>query len=147
LAYRARTLGGNIRDPGVLARYGGEGFGTLLPGTGAAGATEAAERFLQAIEQQLWPLRPVTASIGVASLTFVTLNAATLVEEADRALYSSKARGRRQTIHYQQIEARQGAEYPGSLHLGVPKGRSENSPAPSVLGKQGTHHSQSWRED
>jgi hypothetical protein len=86
-----------------VARYGGEEFAILLPGTGREGGMTAAERCREAIERQPWPLQPITASFGVATLGLATPDAATLVAEADQALYLSKARGRRCVSHFQEV--------------------------------------------
>jgi two-component system chemotaxis response regulator CheY len=93
------TLRASLRSQDVVARYGGEEFVVILPGTGAAGAVEAAERLRMAIAGRDWPLRPVTASFGAATSGLDTPDAATLVDRADRALYLSKEAGRNRTIH------------------------------------------------
>jgi diguanylate cyclase (GGDEF)-like protein len=82
------------RAQDVAARYGGEEFAVLLPSTGADEAWTFAERLRAAIAAADWPLAPVTASLGVATLTPGTGGAADLVEQADRALYRSKRGGR-----------------------------------------------------
>ena len=94
-----RVLKETARETDFVARYGGEEFIILLPDTGKVGATEAAERFRAAIEIQDWPLRPVTASFGVASLNAATKACQDLVALADKALYVSKAGGRNRVSH------------------------------------------------
>ncbi len=90
-----------VRAHDVVARYGGEEFVVLMPATRANEALEVAERLRSAIAYQPWPLRKVTASLGVATADRDTSNAAALVDQADRALYQSKQAGRDQVTIYQ----------------------------------------------
>lgn len=87
------------RESDFVARYGGEEFVVLLPETGVEGAKHAAERFREALEKQVWPLRPVTASFGVSSLHIDTETGQQLIDMADRALYASKEAGRNRVTH------------------------------------------------
>jgi diguanylate cyclase (GGDEF)-like protein/PAS domain S-box-containing protein len=89
------------RPADLSARYGGEEFVLLLPNTPEAGALVIAERARCAvrsleIEHLSTPEKIVTISLGVASV--VPANgpddAGDLVKAADRALYTSKMRGR-----------------------------------------------------
>ena len=93
-----RTL---VRESDVVARYGGEEFIFLLPSTDAESALALAERLRIGIESSDWPVRAITASLGVASLGPETLRAETLIDQADRALYHSKRHGRNRTTHYE----------------------------------------------
>jgi diguanylate cyclase (GGDEF)-like protein len=95
------AIAGAARRPGdVTARYGGEEFAVLLPNTGSEGAMRIAENIRESILAAAVPhegssYRVVTVSLGVA--TIVPNNGmaqATLVENADRALYAAKAGGR-----------------------------------------------------
>jgi two-component system chemotaxis response regulator CheY len=90
----------NCRDHDEVARYGGEEFVVLLPGTDAPGSLMIAERLRTAVAAHHWPLRPVTISVGVTTTSLGVSNARTLIEEADRALYQSKKRGRNCATHY-----------------------------------------------
>ncbi len=82
------------RQDDIVARYGGEEFAVILPGVGHAEALLAAERIRAQIAGSDWPLRPVTASIGVATKCAAFRTAAELVAAADRGLYHSKEGGR-----------------------------------------------------
>jgi diguanylate cyclase (GGDEF)-like protein len=91
LAELLRSVG---REQDVVARYGGEEFAILLPGTDADGGLAFAERLRAAVEGYPWPLRPVTASLGVATAGAADAGPEALVARADQALYRSKQRGR-----------------------------------------------------
>lgn len=90
----ARTLRETARTSDFVARYGGEEFVAILPDTDYAGAMVVAERFRRAVAGGPWDQRPITVSVGVATLAPTTADAETLVQEADQALYRSKKAGR-----------------------------------------------------
>jgi diguanylate cyclase (GGDEF)-like protein len=100
LHWTGTILRSAVRSHDVAARYGGEEFVVLLPATNAAKAVDVAERLRRAIECRPWPHRNVTASLGVATSSPATADAAALVQEADHALYKSKQAGRNQVIHF-----------------------------------------------
>jgi diguanylate cyclase (GGDEF)-like protein len=89
-----QTLQSLARDGDIVARYGGEEFAAILHGADAAAAAHAAERFRSAIELHDWPRRPITASIGVATLSADMTGPQDLIRAADNALYYSKEQGR-----------------------------------------------------
>ncbi len=86
-----------LRKSDMLFRFGGEEFVIILPGVNATGAAMAAERLRGVIEKHVFNNRqgsvPVTISIGTASLTLQD-TAKTIIERADKALYSAKIAGR-----------------------------------------------------
>lgn len=96
-------LNESARAEDLVARYGGEEFVVLLPATDSRGAIDVAERMREAIETHPWSKRGVTASLGIATICPSTLYASSLVEEADRALYLSKAQGRNRVTHSDEV--------------------------------------------
>jgi len=100
LHWTGSTLRAAIRAHDVVARYGGEEFVILLPATHEEEALEVAQRLRVAIACRPWPHRKVTASLGVATTRLDTVDAAVLVNQADRALYQSKQAGRDRITHF-----------------------------------------------
>lgn len=95
----AKVLQHHCAAPLLAARYGGEEFVVLLPDTPAFPATRFAEELRQTIADVPCCYRPITVSIGVATLDLHTLNPESLIEEADQALYLSKRNGRNCVSH------------------------------------------------
>lgn len=93
------------RESDFVARYGGEEFVAVLVGANESEAIAAAERFREAIEKYAWPFRPITASIGVATLKGHRMQKSDLIAQADRALYASKEQGRNLVTHISQLES------------------------------------------
>jgi diguanylate cyclase (GGDEF)-like protein len=96
----AEVLRQSARAYDVVARYGGEEFALLLPNTTLEQAVQVAERIRTQISQIQNPHAPVSASLGVASYRMGT-PPATLLYEADAALYRAKHNGRNQVCVYQ----------------------------------------------
>ncbi|MBB2931136.1 two-component system chemotaxis family response regulator WspR [Paraburkholderia silvatlantica] len=98
----ATTIRREIRQPrDLVARFGGEEFAVVLPGTGSAGARLLAEKMRRDVAGLALPhvgsavSEHLTISIGVATLTPAPGLAETaLIEEADAALYRAKRDGR-----------------------------------------------------
>ncbi len=89
----AQTLK-NEHDPKreLLARFGGEEFALLLPGTNLEEAVRRADHIRQIMAQQS---KNVTVSIGVAGfIPSIQVEQNTLLRRADAALYRAKRAGR-----------------------------------------------------
>lgn len=82
----------------LLARYGGEEFAIFCTKRGLQDAENLAEAVRLRIERFEWPYQTVTASFGVAQLTFKTDNCFDVLKQADSAMYSAKANGRNQVV-------------------------------------------------
>jgi diguanylate cyclase (GGDEF)-like protein len=101
----AVALAQSLRGTDTLARYGGEEFAVILPETDLDAGFHIAERLRRLIEHL--PLRPseaggkpVTISLGVSAAPHHALAPSGLVNAADIALYQAKARGKNQTVVY-----------------------------------------------
>ncbi|MDR3637629.1 MAG: diguanylate cyclase [Isosphaeraceae bacterium] len=102
----ANLLRANSREQDVPARIGGEEFAILLPATDSEGVRAFAERLRLTIHEAPWPRVPVTASFGLATFDVSTPDSASLVEQADRALYVSKRSGRDRVTHHDELATR-----------------------------------------
>jgi diguanylate cyclase (GGDEF)-like protein/PAS domain S-box-containing protein len=89
-----RLLTRSIRDTDFVARYGGEEFAILLPDTDRDAAMQMGERLRESIEHAVWSERPITISVGAAVASIAIISTELLVDDADRALYRSKQKGR-----------------------------------------------------
>jgi len=96
----ASVLRRAVREVDVAARYGGEEFAILLPSTSKLAALKLGEKLRQAVERagigkdEKRAGRPLTVSIGVASVPGDAGTAEELVDRADRALYIAKSVGK-----------------------------------------------------
>jgi diguanylate cyclase (GGDEF)-like protein/PAS domain S-box-containing protein len=108
LARVAGILQATVRSSDVVARYGGEEFVILMPQTTGDLAKLGAERVRQAIESEPWARRPITVSLGVASIEFDHESVERITERADAALYAAKAAGRNTVIYAPHEPAVQG---------------------------------------
>lgn len=103
----ASALADELRAGDCLARYGGEEFAILLPGADLTAAHLVAERCRAAVANHAWSRRPITLSVGLATHR-AGMDAYSLTEGADRALYAAKGAGRNR------IAAEPGPEAPAS---------------------------------
>jgi len=96
LAAFGTTVRAVLRASDFVGRHGGEEFVVLLPETERAQALTVAEKVRSAVATITIPDvdRPITVSIGVAVFPDDATEAATLLRQADRALYLAKANGR-----------------------------------------------------
>jgi diguanylate cyclase (GGDEF)-like protein len=95
----ATLLMENSRQEDLAARFGGEEFIMMLPGTSAKEATVLGERLRHRLEEIAFPdfsIR-VTASFGVSAYQLGdTVNG--FIERADQALYEAKMMGKNQVV-------------------------------------------------
>lgn len=98
----AERMRRELRDADILARFGGEEFIALLPETHLAGALHVAERLRAGVEAAPVMFQDtaihVTISIGCTAADRIGADdrLETLIQRADRALYTAKSRGRNQ---------------------------------------------------
>lgn len=95
----ANVLHAGLREYDIAARFGGEEFAIILPGTTLDQASEAAERIRQgcadiSFTDELASLS-LTVSLGVAAFPHSSIrHIDDLIREADYALYRAKRSGR-----------------------------------------------------
>ena len=98
IAAIASVITKTSRSIDIPSRFGGEEFFIILPGIDAKGGLIAAERLRAKIQET--PVEGleegITASLGVASFIEQTVNIDELFEMCDKAMYSSKQKGRNQ---------------------------------------------------
>jgi diguanylate cyclase (GGDEF)-like protein len=89
----------SVRDVDMVIRYGGDEFTLILVETGTSGAGIVAERIRSSLENHRFladdnmDIR-LTASLGYACYPDDTANRQELLDLADKAMYSGKARGK-----------------------------------------------------
>ena len=90
----------HLRKSDIVCRYGGDEFAVLLPETTSEVAESVAEKLRRLCEVHDFTgvPRPVTLSIGVASLPANGRNRDQLIKSADQALYSAKQSGRNRVM-------------------------------------------------
>ena len=87
----------------MLFRYGGEEFSVILADTDIEGATNTANRIMEAIRGLCIPhiespFKQVTVSIGLAVAENAKIESEEFIQFADEALYKAKGQGRNQVV-------------------------------------------------
>ncbi|HEX7594303.1 MAG TPA: GAF domain-containing protein [Anaerolineae bacterium] len=99
----ALAIRAHVKNTDFIGRWGGEEFAIALCGAKLDGALHVAERIRVTLAETLIKDRHAhlipapTASQGIASLSETARDVDELIEQADRALYRAKSRGRDQT--------------------------------------------------
>jgi diguanylate cyclase (GGDEF)-like protein len=89
-----------FRNNDLLFRFGGEEFVVFLLNIDQKGAECAFERFRQELEQYEFPqVGSISVSIGLTCM-IEGVHTATLIDQADKALYYAKEHGRNQVCNY-----------------------------------------------
>ena len=96
----AQCLQSTANESETVARFGGEEFLVLCPRLGTLAARQRATQFLDAVRELTEVPRPITASIGVASMSDLDSAWTEIVDRADRAMYLAKNRGRDQVASW-----------------------------------------------
>jgi diguanylate cyclase (GGDEF)-like protein/PAS domain S-box-containing protein len=121
------ALAAVARPSDIVARFGGEEFAVILPNTAGNGAIQLARDICaimrsRHIVHDSNPIGIVTVSVGCATLVpKFGLQAASIIEQADKALYQAKRSGRNRACAYRTEE-----------NAGAPAGKIEltdNPPA------------------
>ncbi len=94
LCAAAHVLQKNVRKNDIVARFGGEEFCIILPNTSIEQATQIAEDLRRKIELHNFDQISLTCSFGISSTQFSATSPRELIDQADEALFKSKANGR-----------------------------------------------------
>ena len=91
-----------IGDRGLVCRYGGEEFVVLVPEVSIEDAMDLAEELRASIEANDETNVRFTASIGVSSRNFGSMDAQHMLDQADESLYTAKRHGRNMVVRFDQ---------------------------------------------
>ena len=97
----AGAIAGAVREEDVPARFGGEEFAVLLRNPHIDEAVEVGERIREAVSSldlSRFGVASASVSVGVAVATVHDQPIADVIEQADRALYDAKRRGRDRVV-------------------------------------------------
>jgi diguanylate cyclase (GGDEF)-like protein/putative nucleotidyltransferase with HDIG domain len=113
-----QLIQGSIRTSDIGARYGGDEFAVILPGTSAEGAEMVAERIREGLQSSMDEKGiMLTCSIGIACWMADGITRETLIQAADRALYAAKAAGRNQVCLAGKLEVTEPARPEATLKV------------------------------
>jgi diguanylate cyclase (GGDEF)-like protein len=97
-----QAIRAHIHHTDLVGRWGGEEFGIALPGADLARARGVAARIRATLAEteirdaQGRQIPAPTASQGIAAIPATACSVDEVIDQADRALYRAKARGRDQ---------------------------------------------------
>jgi len=97
----------SFRQDDIIGRYGGDEFIVILPDTPSVKAFIIADRFRELIQSKSNP--SITISVGIASFPDDAKTPAALIEAADKALYTSKQKGRNTVTLYSALQGSPGS--------------------------------------
>jgi len=106
----ANILQQTLGNYGLVARYGGEEFVAILPSHDRTAAKDKAQQSIQAIatanieHKKSHIANHLSISLGIVTHSpEQTADSDRLMKQADQALYQSKAQGRNQATHYNEL--------------------------------------------
>jgi diguanylate cyclase (GGDEF)-like protein len=102
-------LGAQARDTDLVARYGGDEFAWLMPGTSVEAAIAVADRIRRLVQDmRLETDLPISLSIGIASCPDDAADMTTLIDFADIAMYQAKEAGGNKVSRYAAAHTKRG---------------------------------------
>ena len=97
----ARLARETVRGSDVVCRIGGEEFGVIMPSCDAGDALGLAARLTERLrEVEFEPAGRMTVSIGISQGPQHAMNPRELIACAEAAMMTAKARGKNQTVLY-----------------------------------------------
>ena len=106
----ANALTKKLRENDIPIRYAGDEFSVLLPETDKATARQVANAIWQHVSQTKFTPREkgkpitITISLGLATFPEDAQDAESLIDEADKALYHSKNKGKNQVSEAKKLD-------------------------------------------
>ena len=88
---------------GVVCRFGGEEFIVLIAGVEFEGCVAIAEELRTSIENAGVPNISYTASFGVSSRSFGSMDPQHMLDQADESLYIAKNHGRNKVVRFDEM--------------------------------------------
>ncbi len=103
-------LGAQARDTDIVARYGGDEFAWLMPGTTVDAAVAVADRIRRLVQDMRLEMDlPISLSVGIASCPEDASGITDLIDFADIAMYQAKGAGGDQVRRYVAADHGRGA--------------------------------------
>ncbi len=127
-------LGAQARDTDLVARYGGDEFAWLMPGTSVDAAVAVADRIRRLVQDLSRDLNlPISLSVGIASCPEDAAGMTELIDFADSAMYQAKEAGGNQVRRYVAADSggRGASPKPGRPSRPRPSAGQPNPPPPS----------------
>ncbi len=103
----AAVLKDSSREIDIVAKYGGDEFGILLPGTSGEGAIVYGQRVLEGVKGYMFDgitKGLLTCSIGISVYPDDAINIEKVIDRADTALYKAKSDGKDSIRTYSSLE-------------------------------------------
>jgi diguanylate cyclase (GGDEF)-like protein len=137
-----------LRKSDVICRYGGEEFCVILPHTSVAAGAKVAERFRQKVEARKYAGIPATISLGVSSLHLGATDVNELINQADKALYEAKEKGRNRVVDWHAMtpdDAMETSKESISKHRASQFDKTKKDPLPQKKGAKIDSH-EKWEK-